>query len=154
MSPVRCEPVLLLACPPTQQFQLASLEEKSLRAALRSHAQPSRCAQPLFGAPTRERAQSFRTDDHIERIVKAYERFKDQPGLARVATLEELRVKDGNLSIPLYVAPAANAGSDTDPTSAGKPDLPTALGTWLESSQKLKVVMNELLLKIPTAKGN
>ena len=59
---------------------------------------------------TRERAQSFLTDDHIERIVRAYERFKDEPGFTRVATLEEIRAKDGNLSIPLYVAPASSAG--------------------------------------------
>ncbi len=29
---------------------------------------------------TRERAQSFLTDDHIKRIVRAYEQFKDEPG--------------------------------------------------------------------------
>ena len=57
---------------------------------------------------TRERAQSFLTDEHIERIVKAYERFKDEPGFARVATLEEIRAKEGNLSIPLYVAAKGN----------------------------------------------
>ena len=58
---------------------------------------------------TRERAQSFLTDDHIERIVNAYEHFRDEPGFARVAALEEIRAKDGNLSIPLYVAPARSA---------------------------------------------
>src|SRR5271156_137528 len=31
---------------------------------------------------TRERAQSFLTDDHIERIVQAYEKFTDAPGFA------------------------------------------------------------------------
>ena len=36
---------------------------------------------------TRERAQSFLTDDHIEHIVKAYEDFTDESGFARVATL-------------------------------------------------------------------
>lgn len=50
---------------------------------------------------TRERAQSFLTDDHIERIVQAYEQFKDVAGFTRVATLEEIRAKDGNLNIPL-----------------------------------------------------
>ena len=35
---------------------------------------------------TRERAQSFLTDEHIERSVKAHARFKDQPGLTCVAT--------------------------------------------------------------------
>jgi type I restriction enzyme M protein len=48
---------------------------------------------------TRERAQSFLTDDHIEPIVQSYEKFQNEPGLARVATLEEIRAKDGNLSI-------------------------------------------------------
>src|SRR2546427_6341245 len=52
---------------------------------------------------TRERAQSFLTDDHIERIVKAYERFKDEPGFTRMARLEEIRKQGGNLNISLYV---------------------------------------------------
>jgi type I restriction enzyme M protein len=54
-----------------------------------------------FHDVTRERAQSFLSNDHIERIVNAYEKFKDEPGFTRVATLEEIRAKDGNLSIPL-----------------------------------------------------
>src|SRR5713226_9785365 len=58
---------------------------------------------------TRERAQSFLTDDHIGRIVQAYETFADEPGFTRVVGLEEIRAKDGNLSIPLYVsAPDTN----------------------------------------------
>ena len=58
---------------------------------------------------TRERAQSFLTDDHIERIVQAYEAFTDEPGFTRVVGLEEIRARDGNLSIPLYVAPSETA---------------------------------------------
>ena len=94
---------------------------------------------------TRERAQSFLTDDHIERIVQAYERFKDEPGFTRVVTLEEIHAKDGNLSIPLYVAPQVIA----DPSSGGESEasLEAVIGTWLESSQELKVIMNELLMK-------
>ena len=101
---------------------------------------------------TRERAQSFLTDDHIERVVQAYEQFKDEPGFTRVATLEEIRAKDGNLSIPLYIAPQAIV----DPPPGGKSDasLETALGAWLESSNKLKVVMNELLEKSIVAGKN
>ena len=95
---------------------------------------------------TRERAQSFLTDDHIERIVQAYERFKDEPGLAHVATLEEIRAKDGNLSIPLYVAPAANGGSVTIP-AAEATSLPAALVGWLKSSKQLKAALDELLVK-------
>jgi type I restriction enzyme M protein len=36
---------------------------------------------------TRERAQSFLTDDHIERVVGVHEKFEDEPGFARVVTL-------------------------------------------------------------------
>lgn len=95
---------------------------------------------------TRERAQSFLTDDHIERIVQAYERFKDEPGLARVATLEEIRAKDGNLSIPLYVAPAANGGADANP-AANTASLPSALAGWLASSAQVRTALAELLEK-------
>jgi type I restriction enzyme M protein len=96
---------------------------------------------------TRERAQSFLTDDHIERIVKVYEQFKDEPGFTRVATLEEIRAKDGNLSIPLYVVPAtANGGSDANPATAAKPDLTAAINNWLESSKNVKKSLKSLII--------
>lgn len=57
------------------------------------------------GEVTRERAQEFFTDNRIEHIVKTYEKFKDEPGFTHFATLEEIRAKDGNLNIPLYLAP-------------------------------------------------
>jgi len=40
---------------------------------------------------TRERAQSFLTDDHLRRIVDAYHAFEDVPGFARVASTDETR---------------------------------------------------------------
>ena len=58
---------------------------------------------------TRERAKSYLTDEHIERIVQPYEQFADEPGFARVASLGEMRARDGNLSILLYVASASSA---------------------------------------------
>ena len=96
---------------------------------------------------TRERAQSFLADDHIERIVQAYQQFKDEPGLACVVTLAEVRAKDGNLSIPLYVAPAANGGSDCNSAPASKPNLPAALNGWLASSAQVRAALGELLQK-------
>jgi type I restriction enzyme M protein len=53
---------------------------------------------------TRERAQSFLTDEHIGRIVNAYERYEDEPTFTCVAPLDTIRARDGVLSIPLYVA--------------------------------------------------
>ena len=53
----------------------------------------------------RERAQSFLTLEHQERILKAYETFSDQPGFAAVISTEDVLANDGNLSIPRYVRP-------------------------------------------------
>jgi type I restriction enzyme M protein len=40
---------------------------------------------------TRERAQSFLTDDHLCRIVTMYQRDEDVPGFPRLVPLEEIR---------------------------------------------------------------
>jgi type I restriction enzyme M protein len=52
---------------------------------------------------TRERAQSFLTDECLQRVVRAYQEFKDEPGFTRVVPIEEILAKEGNLSIPYYV---------------------------------------------------
>jgi type I restriction enzyme M protein len=93
---------------------------------------------------TRERAQSFLTDDHIERIVQAYEQFKNEPGFTYVATLEEIRAKDGNLSIPLYAAQTSPGGNDQDSEAAAK-ELPKAIQNWLTSSRRVREVVSDLV---------
>src|SRR6266446_1237758 len=60
---------------------------------------------------TRERAQSFLTDEHIDRIVAVYRKFKAELGFTHIATIEEIRAKDVSLSIPLYVEPSAASGT-------------------------------------------
>jgi len=82
---------------------------------------------------TRERAQSFLTDEHLQRVVRAYQDFKDEPGFTRVATLEEIRSKDGILSIPLYVETETNAQRD-EAVDAPTTALPVALAAWLKCS--------------------
>jgi type I restriction enzyme M protein len=63
----------------------------------------------------RVRAQSFLKPEHQERILKAYQAYPDEPGFAKVASNEEALAKDGNLSIPRYVRPAAEkTGSNPD----------------------------------------
>lgn len=93
---------------------------------------------------TRERAQSFLADDHIKRIVKAYEQFKDEPGFTRVATVEEVRSKDGNLSIPMYVAPLAKCVRE-DSVEYGSDHLSEALSGWIDSSANVRNMMSKLL---------
>ena len=77
---------------------------------------------------TRERAQSFLTEEHIERVFVAYERFESEPGFTHIATLEEIRSKDFSLSIPLYVVPsAANDALEVKE----KASLAGTLNAWL-----------------------
>ncbi len=100
---------------------------------------------------TRERAQSFLTDDHIGHIVQAYEHFKDEPGFARVARLEEIRSKDCNLSLPLYVRPE-NGDGQTKAQNGNHGDLGQAITAWQESSRELRVSMERLFQVIGTEK--
>jgi type I restriction enzyme, S subunit len=83
---------------------------------------------------TRERAQSFLTDGHINRIVTAYRTFKDHPGFTRVVPLAGIRAKGGNLSIPLYVGPASSSSGE----EASFSHVPAALVGWLESSVQVR----------------
>jgi len=64
---------------------------------------------------TRERAQSFLTEAQQRRIVDAYRAFREEPGFAAVATLEEIQGRGGNLSIPLYVKREAKGATATYP---------------------------------------
>jgi len=99
---------------------------------------------------TRERAQSFLTADHIARIVKAYVEFADQPGFARAASLEEIRARDSNLSIPLYVATAEQTAQAA---SGGSASLAVALDAWLTSrrtvAESLHAVLPDISLPVP-----
>ncbi|MCX6067250.1 MAG: N-6 DNA methylase, partial [Chloroflexi bacterium] len=52
---------------------------------------------------TRERSMSYLKPQHQQCIADAYHAFADVDGFAKVATLDEIRANDGNLSIPLYV---------------------------------------------------
>jgi len=92
---------------------------------------------------TRERAQSFLTPDHLQRVVAAYQAFKDEPGFTRVASLDEVREKAGNLSIPLYVTGGTQAERDVAANAAGTA-LPDALNAWLTSAAAVRRALNDL----------
>jgi type I restriction enzyme M protein len=93
---------------------------------------------------TRERAQSFLTDEHVGRIVGAYRASTDEPGFTHLATRDEIRSKEGNLSIPLYVASPTTAREERAGYTAGN-ELPDALSAWLKSSVELRVALRSLL---------
>lgn len=92
----------------------------------------------------RERAQSFLTDDHIQRVVRAYQDFKDEPGFTRVVPIEEIRAKDGNLSIPLYVGSEPSVVRE-DAAEYRTNGLPDALSAWLQSAAAVRNSLQYLL---------
>lgn len=49
------------------------------------------------------RAQNFLEPQHVEQIFKWYSDFREVPNVARVADLQDIRAKDFNLNIPLFV---------------------------------------------------
>ncbi|MEU6749397.1 type I restriction-modification system subunit M [Spirillospora sp. NPDC046719] len=49
------------------------------------------------------RAQNYLAPEHIEKIVSAFEGYRDIPGFARVVNVSELRENDFNLNIRRYV---------------------------------------------------
>jgi type I restriction enzyme M protein len=90
---------------------------------------------------TRERAQSFLQEEHIQKILTAYQQFKDKDGFARVVGLDEIRANQANLSIPLYVRPIVNG--TTSPEN-GKP-LSHVIKEWQASSNTLRSSLRRLL---------
>jgi type I restriction enzyme M protein len=91
---------------------------------------------------TRERAQSFLTNEHISRIVNAYQNFQDQDNFCRVIHNDEIREKSHNLSIPLYIRPNNTSSNGNNEEKAIS--LEQAIAEWQESSIALRESMQEL----------
>jgi type I restriction enzyme M protein len=93
---------------------------------------------------TRERAQSFLREEHIQKIVAAYRAFADIDGFARVATIAEIAANDANLNIPLYVRPV-------DDGATGQATLAGTIGAWQSSARALRVSIDDLFATLREA---
>ena len=91
---------------------------------------------------TRERAQSFLTEEHQSRILKAYQSETDIPGLSRHVPNGEIMRKRGSLSMSLYfesdsaITTKGNSSEDT---------LEKSFAIWNEASGKLAGALSEIL---------
>jgi type I restriction enzyme M protein len=99
---------------------------------------------------TRERAQSFLTDEHIERIAAAYRAFSDEVGFARVAPLADIRSRNVSLAIPLYVEPATG---NSEANAKSGSSITDALVSYLNSRACLSAALPTVLpdLELPEA---
>lgn len=109
----------------------------------RTRKTPERQGRVLFinavNEVSRERAQSFLEERHIEKIVAAYRAFADVDGFAKVVKLDHIRAQQANMSIPLYVRPATDKQDKN-----GMPSLNETIAVWEQSSQALRASMNDL----------
>jgi type I restriction enzyme M protein len=94
---------------------------------------------------TRERSMSYMTAEHQQRIADAYHAFAGVDGFAKVATLDEIRANEGNLSIPLYVRGRGVAESKGEYAVDG---LRGAVQAWEASSERLNGTIVKLLFQI------
>lgn len=97
-----------------------------------------------IGEVTRERAQSFLKPEHQERILNVFRRFKDVPGFASVASLEEVNANKGNLSIPLYVRPTSQPETLNGDTAGLKP----AWKAWQKDGHEFWNRMDDLTIML------
>jgi len=91
---------------------------------------------------TRERSMSYLKPEHQQRIADAYHTFADVDGFAKVATLNEIRANDGNLSIPLYVRGKSVSEEKGEYVADG---LVEAVRAWEKSSVELQGTVENLL---------
>jgi type I restriction enzyme M protein len=84
---------------------------------------------------TRERAQSFLTPEHIDRIAATYQSFHDEDGFSAVVTVDEIGERNSNLSIPLYIRRSNGAQVH---------DLAQAVVAWRLSSAEVRDAAGEL----------
>ena len=87
------------------------------------------------------RAQNFLLDEHVDKLYETYNNYEDVEGLAKVATLEEIRENEHNLNIPRYVEPIIEEEKIT--VEEALADLKKAM----EESQKSEEKLLKLLKK-------
>jgi len=84
-----------------------------------------------------EKSMGFLQQHHVERIFKAYKKFKSKENFAALVSCEDVLKRKGNMAINLYVRPeefdAENSVSFKD-----------AYAEWNDASRKLKSSMNKL----------
>lgn len=95
---------------------------------------------------TRERAESFLTREHIDRIASAYHRFVSDAGLASLKSLYEIRSAGHVLSVALHVAHGDQAeGVGEGAERQSKEDLAGVLSAWLDSASAVRLAIGALL---------
>src|SRR5260221_4421776 len=97
---------------------------------------------------TRERTQSFLSEEHIEKILQTYRNFRDVEVFAYIASLEEIRANQSNLNVPLYIR---SMGSNGRTMVDKEQTLRKVITEWQASSQSLRTSMSNLFAVLEEA---
>lgn len=93
---------------------------------------------------TRKNAQSYLEDEHIKRIAQAYEKYEDEEGFAKVATIYDIGENAFSLSIPLYVKQTINEDEIDTRSVQQRYDSWYAMSERMRSSyEKLNTLLGE-----------
>ncbi|MBX3151522.1 SAM-dependent DNA methyltransferase [Candidatus Obscuribacterales bacterium] len=103
---------------------------------------------------SRERAQSFLTEAHIQKIVDVYRSFETVPGFSTVVDLSDVQERGNNLSIPLYVR--AKNGTICNTSDEAQDTLHRSIADCRISSLSLRQSMKTMvdLLEVSVLKRN
>ena len=88
---------------------------------------------------TRERAQSFLTPKHIDRIASVFRAFEPEEGFAAVETLDTIADRSSNLSLSLYVGRTGDQAEH---------DVDSAIAQWRQSTALLRSTAYNLLERL------
>jgi type I restriction enzyme M protein len=90
---------------------------------------------------TRERAQSFLTDEHQAYIASAYHAFTNKDGFSKVVTVDEIRGNEHSLRMGFYV-PLKTGSAENDPSGDG---LSAQISSWVDSQVSVRGALKTIL---------
>jgi len=78
------------------------------------------------------------TDKHIKRIFDAYRKYEDISGFAKIASMEDVLGKSGNMNISFYV-------KKNNEASSGDASIDSSITDWVKKSKDLRKGVENLL---------
>lgn len=98
----------------------------------------------------RERATSFLSAEHQQRIERAYRAYEGEEGFAKVATFADIAAQNFSLSIPLYVKRSATAASTASLRKLWEAFEASACAFWTEMDAVVDL-LDDLVVEDPEA---
>ncbi len=93
-----------------------------------------------------EKDFSYLEEAHIQKILSAYNGYKDISGFAKVATIEDIKKQGWSMNITFYV--------EVNAKEKNEQPLKETIQEWIEQSYSVKKSVNNLVKSLQTQDGN